>query len=122
MLYLNYAGLSPTRPEVVRVMQQVGDSFSDLLFSESGISWYRKQAEHCSGQVAELLSVPLQRTENCLLLCPNSTSAYQIIHSRDRRRTGSWTCSGDHKRIRPGLPFFLGPQVVRGRWAPLPYW
>ena len=45
--YFNDAGLSPTRAETVEAMQVASDEFRTQLFSESGIAWYRKQADDC---------------------------------------------------------------------------
>lgn len=60
MRYFNYAGLSPTRAEAVEEIQAVSDEFRPLLFSESGIAWYRKQVENSRQKVARLLHVNLQ--------------------------------------------------------------
>ena len=81
MLYFNYAGLSPTRPEVVRVMQEAAHTFGTLLYSESGIAWYRKQAEECSRQIASLVDLSPTETTRRIVLCPNSTLAYRIVLS-----------------------------------------
>jgi hypothetical protein len=59
MHYFNYAGLSPTRAEAAAEIQAVSDEFRTLLFSESGIAWYRKQVENCRQKVAQLLHVNL---------------------------------------------------------------
>jgi len=59
MRYFYYAGLSPTRAEAVEEIQTVSDEFRTLLFSESGIAWYRKQVENSRQKVARLLHVNL---------------------------------------------------------------
>lgn len=59
MRYFNYAGLSPTRAEAVDEMQTVSNEFRALLFSESGIAWYRKQVENYRQPDAQLLHVDL---------------------------------------------------------------
>lgn len=81
MRYFNYAGLTPARPEVVRTMYRAAETFGALLFSESGIVWYRKQVEECSDQIASLLDVRLGRDGHSLLLCPNATSSARIVLS-----------------------------------------
>ena len=59
MRYFNYAGLRPTRADAVEEIQAVSDEFRTLLFSESGIAWYRKQVENSRQKVARLLHVNL---------------------------------------------------------------
>ena len=51
--------VSPTRAESVEAMQVASDEFRTQLFSESGIAWYRKQADDCREKVAHFLHVKL---------------------------------------------------------------
>lgn len=82
MLYFNYAGLSPTRPEVLHVMQEAARTFDTLLYSQSGIAWYRKQAEECGRRISALLDLAASTpTTQRLVLCPNSTLGYRIVLS-----------------------------------------
>ena len=66
--------LSPTRVEAVVEMQAVSDEFRTLLFSESGIAWYRKQVENCRQKVAQLLHVNLGEEGDSLIFVPNATT------------------------------------------------
>ena len=77
MHYFNYAGLSPTRAEAVEEIQAVSDEFRTLLFSESGIAWYRKQVENCRQKVAQLLHANLGEGGDTLVFVPNATTAYR---------------------------------------------
>ena len=70
MRYFNYAGLSPTRVEAVEEMQAVSTEFRTLLFSESGITWYRKQVENCRQKVAQLLHANLGEGGDTLVFRP----------------------------------------------------
>ncbi|MEO8338360.1 MAG: aminotransferase class V-fold PLP-dependent enzyme [Nitrospirota bacterium] len=81
MHYFNYAGLSPTRVEAVEEMQAASNEFRALLFSESGIVWYRKQVENYRQKVARLLHVNLGQGGDTLVFVPNSTTAYRLTLS-----------------------------------------
>jgi selenocysteine lyase/cysteine desulfurase len=81
MHYFNYAGLSPARAEAVEAMQCASGEFGTQLFSESGIAWYRKQADDCRNKVARLLHVKLGKGGHSLIFVPNATSAYRIALS-----------------------------------------
>ena len=78
MRYFNYAGLHPARVEAVEEMQAVSDEFRALLFSESGIAWYRAQVENSRQKVARLLHVNLGEGGASLVFVPNTTTAYRL--------------------------------------------
>ncbi len=81
MRYFNYAGVSPTRTEAVDEIQTISDAFRTLLFSESGIAWYRKQVEKCKQKVAQFLHARLSEGGDSLFFVPNATTAYQLTLS-----------------------------------------
>ena len=57
MIYLNYAALSPTRPEAQREVEATLAEFKSLLYSEAGLRWYQKKISACRQDVADLLNV-----------------------------------------------------------------
>ncbi len=61
------------RAEAVDEMQTVSNEFRALLFSESGIAWYRRQVENCRQKVAQLLHVNLGEGGDSLVFVPNLT-------------------------------------------------
>jgi selenocysteine lyase/cysteine desulfurase len=97
MRYFNYAGLTPARPEVVRAIDRAAETFGTLLFSESGIVWYRKQVEECSDEIAALLNIRLGRDCHSLLLCPNATSSARIVLSMLGLQAGDLVITSDHE-------------------------
>lgn len=56
MIYLNYAALSPTRPEAERAVTETLNEFKNYLYSDTGIQWYLHTVQKCRMQVAELLN------------------------------------------------------------------
>ena len=56
MIYLNYAALSPTRPEAQEEMEATIVEFKSLLYSEAGIDWYHKKILTCRQDAAALLN------------------------------------------------------------------
>jgi selenocysteine lyase/cysteine desulfurase len=57
MIYLNYAALSPTRPEAEQAVKDTLDEFKNYLYSDAGIQWYLRKIQTCRTQVATLLNV-----------------------------------------------------------------
>jgi selenocysteine lyase/cysteine desulfurase len=97
MRYFNYAGLSPPRTEAVDEMQAVSTEFRTLLFSESGIAWYRKQLENCRQKVARLLHVNLGDGGDSLLFVPNATTAYRLTLSALDLHRGDTVVTSDQE-------------------------
>ena len=97
MHYFNYAGLSPTRTEAVEVVQAVSTEFRTLLFSESGIAWYRKQVENCRHKVAQLLHVNLGEEGDSLVFVPNATTAYRLTLSALDLKRGDIVITSDQE-------------------------
>jgi selenocysteine lyase/cysteine desulfurase len=97
MRYFNYAGLSPTRIEAVEEMQAVSNEFRALLFSESGIAWYRKQVENYRQKVARLLRVNLGEGGDTLAFVPNATTAYRLTLSELDLHRGDVVITSDQE-------------------------
>jgi selenocysteine lyase/cysteine desulfurase len=97
MRYFNYAGLSPARAEAVDEMQTVCNEFRVLLFSESGIAWYRKQVENCRQKVAQLLHVNLGEGGDTLVFVPNATTAYRLTLSALELHRGDAVITSDQE-------------------------
>ncbi|MDA1302829.1 MAG: aminotransferase class V-fold PLP-dependent enzyme [Nitrospirae bacterium] len=57
MIYLNYAALSPTRPEAERTVTETLNEFKNYLYSDAGIQWYLHTVQDCRLHVARLLNV-----------------------------------------------------------------
>ena len=97
MRYFNYAGLSPTRAEAVEEIQAVSDEFRTLLFSQSGITWYRKQVENCRQKVAQLLHANLGEGGDTLVFVPNATTAYRLTLSALELHQGDVVITSDQE-------------------------
>ncbi len=126
MRYFNYAGLSPTRAEAIEAMQVVSDQFGTQLFSESGIAWYRKQADDCRKKVAQLLHVTLGNGDNSLVFVPNATTAYRIALSALEFHRGDAVITSDqehpstlvalHSLKQRGIELIVIPASCEGRF------
>jgi len=79
MIYLNPAGLSPFHPEVQQEISRELDTFSRLLYSESGIQHYRQTLQRCRRTIANWLALP---DEQRLAFLPNTTTACCLVLSR----------------------------------------
>ena len=99
MRYFNYAGLSPARVEAVEEMQAVFDEFRTLLFSESGIAWYRKQVENSRQKVARFLHVHLGEGGDSLFFVPNTTTAYRLALAALEFHPGDIVITSDQEHL-----------------------
>ena len=106
--YFNYVGLSPTRAEAVEEIQAVSDEFRTLLFSESGIAWYRKQVENGRQKVARLLHVNLGEGGDTLIFVPNATTAYRLTLSALELHRGDMVITSDQEH----------PSTLQGLYSP----
>ena len=106
--YFNYAGLSPTRAEAVEEIQAVSDEFRTLLFSESGIAWYRKQVENGRQKVTRLLHVNLGEGGDTLIFVPNATTAYRLTLSALELHRGDMVITSDQEH----------PSTLQGLYSP----
>ena len=57
MIYLNYAALCPTFPEVQEEVERTLAEFKRYLYSEAGLEWYRNTMHDCRRKVGALLNV-----------------------------------------------------------------
>ena len=85
MIYLNPAGLSPFHPEVQQEISRELDTFSRLLYSESGIQHYRQTLQRCRRTMADWLALP---DEQRLAFLPNTTTACCLVLSRINWKPG----------------------------------
>jgi selenocysteine lyase/cysteine desulfurase len=99
MRYFNYAGLSPARVEALEEMQAVSNEFRALLFSESGIAWYRKQVENCRQKVARLLRANLAEAGDSLVFVPNTTTAYRLALAAPEFHRGDIVITSDQEHL-----------------------
>jgi selenocysteine lyase/cysteine desulfurase len=99
MRYFNYAGLSPARVEALEEMQAVSNEFRALLFSESGIAWYRKQVENCRQKVARLLHANLGEGGDSLVFVPNTTTAYRLALAALEFHPGDIVITSDQEHL-----------------------
>ncbi len=99
MLYFNYAGLSPTNPQVIRAMHDAADTFDALLYSESGIAWYCKQVKECTKSIAALLRVHSGQDGHSLTLCPNATVSLRITLSMIALQSGDLVITSDQEHL-----------------------
>jgi L-cysteine/cystine lyase len=79
MIYLNPAGLSSFHPEVQQEISKELDTFSRLLYSESGIQHYRQTLQQCRRTIADWLTL---KDEQRLTFLPNATTACCLVLSR----------------------------------------
>ena len=85
MIYLNPAGLSPFHSEVQQEISRELDTFSRLLYSESGIQHYRQTLQRCRRTIADWLALnDAQR----LAFMPNATTACCLVLSRINWKPG----------------------------------
>jgi selenocysteine lyase/cysteine desulfurase len=99
MRYFNYAGLSPARVEAVEEMQAVSHEFRALLFSESGIAWYRAQVENSRQKVARFLHVNLGEGGDSLVFVPNTTTAYRLALAALEFHPGDIVITSDQEHL-----------------------
>ena len=85
MIYLNPAGLSPFHPEVQQEISRELDTFSRLLYSESGIQHYRQRLQQCRRTIADWLTL---KDEQRLTFLPNATTGCCLVLSRINWKPG----------------------------------
>lgn len=87
MIYLNYAALSPTRPEAEQAISDTLNEFKNYLYSDAGIQWYLHEVGKHRSQVANLLNV---RDPSSIAFVSNASTAHYLAV-----RSFQWE-SGDH--------------------------
>ncbi|MDT7042253.1 aminotransferase class V-fold PLP-dependent enzyme [Candidatus Nitronereus thalassa] len=75
MIYLNYAALSPTRPEAEQAVTNTLAEFKHYLYSDAGIQWYLGKVLECRQQVSKLLNVTDPST---IAFVSNASTAHYI--------------------------------------------
>jgi selenocysteine lyase/cysteine desulfurase len=85
MIYLNPAGLSPFKTEVQQEISRTLDTFSHLLYAESGIQLYRETLQRCRKTIADWLAL---NDEDRLAFVPNATTACCLVLSRIHWKPG----------------------------------
>ena len=94
MIYLNYAALCPTHPEVEQEVQSTLTNFKDYLYSEAGIQWHCTKIQHCRESVAQLLNVS---DPGSVAFVSNASTANYLILSSINWRHGDIILSSTHE-------------------------
>jgi L-cysteine/cystine lyase len=94
MIYLNPAGLSPFHPEVQEEISRTLDTFSHLLYAESGIQYYRETLQRCRRTITDWLAL---NDEQRLAFMPNTTTACCLTLSRIKWKTGDILLTTTHE-------------------------
>ena len=87
MIYLNYAALSPTRPEAEQAIADTLKEFNTYLYSDAGIQWYLRKIQGCRAQLAKLLNVTDPTT--IAFVSNASTAHYLTIRALQWKRGDS---------------------------------
>lgn len=94
MIYLNYAALSPTRPEVQREVETTLAEFQSLLYSDAGLNWYQEKISIFRNDVAELLNVS---EPSSIAFVPNSSLASHLAFSFIDWQPGDIILTSNHE-------------------------
>ena len=78
MTYLNYAALSPTRPEVQQEVEATLAEFKPLLYSKDGLQWYQEKVWACRKNLAHLLNIS---DPSWIAFVPNASTASHLALS-----------------------------------------
>lgn len=78
MVYLNYAALCPTRPEVDEEVARTQQAFSQYLYSEEGLAWYLQKVSACREAVARFLNY---QDRDAVAFVPNASTANYLTLS-----------------------------------------
>jgi len=108
MIYFNFAGLSPTRPEVLAEMHVVQREFQHVRFSERGVLWYEEKLNKSKQKVAELLDLPLlPGSNNHLAFTSNATTAFRLLLLELNLQSGDVILTSDqeHPSLKRALYF-----------------
>ena len=94
MLYLNAAGLSPFHPDVQQTIADTLESFSHVLYSETGIDRYRSILQRSRETLANWLELD---TADRLAFVPNTTTACRLTLSRITWKPGDTLLTTTHE-------------------------
>ncbi len=94
MIYFNVAGLSPFNPAVQQEIATTLEQFSQLLYSEEGIHYYRETARRCRQKLAQWLQV---EDVQHIAFVPNATTASWLVLSRIHWKPGDHILTTTHE-------------------------
>ncbi len=94
MIYFNIAGLSPFNQVVQQEVATTLEQFSQLLYSEEGIHYYRKTTQGCRRQLAQWLHIADARH---IAFVPNATTASWLVLSRIHWKPGDHVLTTTHE-------------------------
>jgi selenocysteine lyase/cysteine desulfurase len=94
MIYFNVAGLSPFNQAVQQEVTTTLELFSQLLYSDEGIHYYRETLQHCRQDLAKWLKV--EDTQQ-LAFVPNATTASSLVLSRIHWKSGDHVLTTTHE-------------------------
>ncbi|MCA9500582.1 MAG: aminotransferase class V-fold PLP-dependent enzyme [Nitrospirales bacterium] len=94
MIYLNPAGLAPFHHDVQQEISRTLDTFSQLLYAEAGIEYYRATLQRCRRAIADCLRL---NDEQRLAFMPNTTTACSLVLSRINWKPGNVLLTTTHE-------------------------
>ena len=94
MIYLNVAGLSPFKPDVQQEVTTTLARFSQLLYSDEGLHYYRETLQRCRKVLAQWLQV---EDSHRIAFVPNATTASWLILSRINWKSGDQVLTTTHE-------------------------
>ena len=94
MIYLNVAGLSPFNQAVQQEVATTLEQFSQLLYSEEGIHYYRETIQRCRQDLAQWLHVG---DAERIAFVPNATTASWLVLSRIHWKPGDHVLTTNHE-------------------------
>lgn len=94
MIYFNVAGLSPFKQAVQQEVAATLERFSQLLYSDEGVHYYRETLQRCRQDLAKWLHV--KDTER-IAFVPNATTASQLVLSRIHWKLGDHILTTTHE-------------------------
>ncbi|MGB0910649.1 MAG: aminotransferase class V-fold PLP-dependent enzyme [Nitrospirales bacterium] len=94
MIYLNYAAMCPTHPEIEKEVSATLTELKKFLYSEAGIQWYRAKIQHCRETVAQFLHVS---DPFSIAFVPNASTANYLLLSSINWNTGDVIVSTTHE-------------------------
>ena len=94
MIYLNVAGLSPFNQDVQQEVTTTLAQFSQLLYSDEGLHYYRETLQRCRKVLAQWLQV---EDAHRVAFVPNATTASWLILSRIHWKSGDQVLTTTHE-------------------------
>ena len=94
MIYLNYAGLSPTNPEAEQEVEKTLSELKEHLYSEAGIQWYQTIVQQYRQTVGDLLHTT---DPSSIAFVPNASTANYLLLSSIDWQPGDVILSSTHE-------------------------